>query len=116
MAALTRPRPMTGIHEQPFWDAVQRRELRLQRCSACSHVWYPPGPVCPQCLSADWKFEQMSGRGRVVAWTVFHRQYFKALPVPYNVASVELGPRVISSWKPRQRSDGQSRMVRPGIA
>ena len=99
MGALTRPRPMTGIHEKLFWDAIQQRELRLQRCRACRHVWYPPGPVCPSCLSADWQFERMSGRGRVLAWTVFHRQYFKTLPVPYNVVSVELeeGPMLIGN-------------------
>ena len=38
-------------------------------------------------------------RGRVVAWTLFHRQYFKELPVPYNVVSVEVeeGPMLIGN-------------------
>ena len=98
-AALVRPRPIMGLYEKPFWDAVQARELRLQRCEDCSHVWYPPGPVCPQCLSERWQFDRMSGRGRVVAWTVFHRQYFPAIPVPYPVVSVMLdeGPLMIGN-------------------
>jgi uncharacterized OB-fold protein len=88
-----------GVYERPFWDAVQKRELRLQKCGGCGHVWYPPGPVCPECLSEDWAFVPMSGRGRVVAWTEFHRQYFPDLPVPYLVVSVALdeGPLLIGN-------------------
>lgn len=107
MTALIRPRPIQGIYEQPFWDAVQRRELRLQRCRPCGHVWYPPGPVCPQCLSGEWSFEPMSGRGRVVAWTVFHRAYFPELPTPYLVVSVALeeGPLLIGNMPAMSPSD-----------
>jgi uncharacterized OB-fold protein len=78
---------------------VQQRELRLQVCASCARPWFPPGPVCPTCLGDDWRFERMSGRGRVVAWTVFHRQYFKELPVPYAVVSVELdeGPLLVGN-------------------
>ena len=99
MSGLSRPRPIMGVYERPFWNAVQARELRLQRCGGCGHVWYPPGPVCPQCLSEDWSFSRMCGRGRVVAWTVFHRQYFPELPVPYLVASIALeeGPLMIGN-------------------
>ena len=99
MTVPIRPRPVQGVYEKPFWDAVQRRELRLQRCRPCGHVWYPPGPVCPRCLSGVWSFEPMSGRGRVVAWTVFHREYFPELPPPYLVVSVALeeGPLMIGN-------------------
>ena len=99
MTAIARPRPAMGLYEKPFWDAVQARELRLQKCRPCGHVWYPPGPVCPQCLSEEWRFERMSGHARVVAWTVFHRQYFPEIPVPYLVASVMLdeGPLMIGN-------------------
>ena len=41
----------------------------------------------------------MSGRGRIVAWTVFHRQYFPDIPTPYLVVSVALdeGPLMIGN-------------------
>jgi uncharacterized protein len=99
MSGLQRPRPIIGVYEKPFWDRVQERELALQRCARCAHVWFPPGPVCPACLADDWRFERMSGRGRVVAWTVFHRQYFKEIPVPYAVVSVQLdeGPLLVGN-------------------
>jgi len=99
MNALKRPSPVKGIYEQPFWNAVQARELRLQKCHSCGHVWYPPGPVCPKCLGEGWFFASMCGRGRLVAWTIFHRQYFPEIPTPYLVASVELeeGPLMIGN-------------------
>lgn len=96
---LKRPAPIMGVYEKPFWAAVQGGELKLQTCAQCRHVWYPPGPVCPDCLSEQWTFEPMSGRGKLVAWTVFHRQYFPDIPVPYLVASIELeeGPLLIGN-------------------
>jgi len=99
MSALQRPAPIMGVYEKPFWEALQKRELRLQKCTPCGHVWYPPGPVCPECLSDDWSFTPMSGRGRVIAWTEFHRQYFPEIPVPYLVVSVALdeGPLMIGN-------------------
>jgi uncharacterized OB-fold protein len=99
MTSLKRPLPITGLYDKPFWAAVQRRELTLQKCGHCGNIWYPPGPVCPNCLSEDWAFSPLSGRGQLIAWTVFHRQYFADLPIPYLVASIELdeGPLLIGN-------------------
>ena len=99
MKTPVRQRPVIGVYEKPFWDAVQARQFQLQCCSDCQHIWYPPGPVCPQCLSENWKMTRMSGKGRVIAWTVFHRQYFPNFEVPYLVVSVALeeGPLLIGN-------------------
>jgi uncharacterized OB-fold protein len=99
MSEIIRPRPASGIYEKLFWEAVQKREFRLQRCRSCGHVWYPPGPVCPECLADNWEMALMSGKGRVIAWTVFHRQYFPNMPVPYLVVSVatDEGPLMIGN-------------------
>ena len=42
----------------------------------------------------------MSGYGKVIAWTVFHRQYFPELPTPYTIVSVEIdeGPLLIGGY------------------
>jgi uncharacterized OB-fold protein len=99
MSELKRPQPILGIYEKPFWDALNQKQFKLQCCSNCKHIWYPPGPVCPECLSDDWKMTLMSGNGKVIAWTTFHRQYFPELPTPYLVVSVELneGPLMIGN-------------------
>ena len=96
---LRRPKPRLGIYEKPFWDFIQQRELRLQCCAACAHLRYPPSAVCPRCLASEYVWNKTSGRGRLISWTVFHRQYFPELPVPYTVASVQLeeGPMLIAN-------------------
>lgn len=93
-----RPKPMTGPCEQPFWDYVQKGELRLQCCAGCGELRYPPSPVCAKCLSPRHEWKKMSGQGKVIAWTTFHRQYLPQFPVPHTVASVMLeeGPMLVA--------------------
>lgn len=94
-----RPRPRQGIYDEPFWQHVSQGELRLQQCTSCSHLRYPPAAMCPRCMSFDAAWQPLSGRGTVFAWTVFHRQYFPQLPAPYAVVSVrtEEGPLLIGN-------------------
>jgi uncharacterized OB-fold protein len=93
-----RPKPIIGVYEKPFWDYVQNRELRLQRCNK-GHFRYPPGPSCPICMSTEFSWQKVSGLGRLISWTVFHRQYFPGLPVPYTVACgmLEEGPLLVAN-------------------
>jgi uncharacterized OB-fold protein len=99
MTPLQRPKPRPGVFDRRFWEFVNQRELRLQQCIDCGHWRYPPAPVCPRCLSSRTEWRPLSGRGTVVAWTVFHRQYFPQLPIPYAVLSVEVeeGPLMIGN-------------------
>ncbi|MDP3767749.1 MAG: zinc ribbon domain-containing protein, partial [Dehalococcoidia bacterium] len=60
-----KPLPRVTPDNGPFWEAARRHELRLQRCLDCGRMWYPPGPVCPGCLSDRHEWAPMSGRGTV---------------------------------------------------
>jgi uncharacterized OB-fold protein len=95
---LTRPNPILGVYEKPFWEWIQKRELRLQRCGN-GRYRFPPGPCCPNCASTAFSWEKVSGQGRLVSWTVFHRQYFSGLPLPYTVVCAALaeGPLLIAN-------------------
>ena len=77
---------------QPFWDACQKRELRLQRCADCGRFRQPPLPGCARCGSklCDWPL--LSGAGTVFSYTVVHHAAVPSLAatVPYNVVVVEL--------------------------
>lgn len=101
MSHSQRPLPRITPDNRPFWEAARRHELRLQRCGECGRFWYPPGPVCPDCLSEHFEWSQVSGRGIISSWVVFHKAYFPAFAaeIPYAVVQVELeeGPRLISS-------------------
>ena len=70
-----------------------------QGCAACGGFRYPPGPCCPACLSTEASWEPLSGRGRVLSWTTFHRQYLPAYPAPLTCVAVALeeGPIMIGN-------------------
>jgi uncharacterized OB-fold protein len=98
---VTKPLPSISDFNRPFWEAAHRHEFRLQRCNACGKFWAPNGPVCPHCFSEDYAWQELSGKGKIASWVVFHKLYHIGFErdVPYNVAFVELaeGPRVISN-------------------
>jgi uncharacterized OB-fold protein len=85
---------------RPYWDSLARGVLGFQRCRRDGHAWLPPRSECPECLDSDWAWEPSSGRGRLISWVVYHYAVNAslALPLPYNVAIVELteGPRLVS--------------------
>jgi uncharacterized OB-fold protein len=96
-----KPLPRIDEVNQPYWEAVKRHELFLQKCRECGHYRYPPGETCPSCLSDRLEWVKASGRGTVYTWTVFHQVYHPAFAkdVPYAVVAVELeeGPKLLTS-------------------
>lgn len=96
-----KPLPTIDDGNRPFWQGCAAGELRLQRCTACTHLRYPINAVCPRCLAAEHVWEAVSGRGNVYSTIVFHQVYNEAFrgDVPYNVAMIALaeGPRMISN-------------------
>lgn len=98
MAELPRPLPLPDRDTAPFWEAMNARELRFQRCSPCGAFRYPVGPLCPVCRSFDFEWVASTGRGQVYSYTVVHHQTHPAFPAPYIVLLVEMeeGPRVVA--------------------
>lgn len=95
--------PIRYPEEMPYWEAAQRHELVLQRCSACGKLRYPIGPTCPACLSDESTWDKMSGRGQVSTYVVYHKAFAPWLEqyVPYVVVQVELaeGPRLTTNLR-----------------
>jgi uncharacterized OB-fold protein len=89
---------MRGIYEDTFWNFVQQSEIRLQR-STSGRFRYPPAPVDPQTLDPVYEWVPINGTGNLVAWTVFHRQYFPDIPTPYIVGAVRIpeGPMLFAN-------------------
>lgn len=99
--AYTKPLPIPGIESEPFWVNCSKHLFSLQRCSKCNRFWFPPAVLCPHCLSTEWKWEPVSGRGKVFSFVVYHRVYHPGFrnDIPYVVAVIELdeGPRFLSN-------------------
>jgi uncharacterized protein len=84
-------------YDEPMWESIASGTMRLQKCGACGSMRYPPGPVCPKCLSTEFVWTPIAGGGRILSWTTFHRQYLAAYPPPHTVVAVQLeeGPIMI---------------------
>jgi len=86
------PRFVPGRDDGPWWDALRRHELVIQRCADCGRWRHPPAPLCASCRSVAVRWERTSGQGRVFSYTIVHHAVHPALAdhIPYNVALVEL--------------------------
>jgi len=87
---------------RPFWEAVDRHELVLQRCGACERYLQPPRPMCPECRSMDTlEWVPSPGRGEIYSYVNFttDRMAYPAMKIPYSVVLVELeeGVRLVSN-------------------
>lgn len=101
MTDYKKPLPAITTLNEPYWHGLRRRELKMPKCNDCGEIWYPPSPFCPLCWSRSFTWQQLSGRGKVNSWVVFHQAYFSSYKedIPYNVAEVELeeGPRLLTN-------------------
>lgn len=101
MTDYAKPLPTLTDENRPFWQACQAGRLSLQKCCECAHIRYPISRFCPRCLSAESEWTDMSGRGTVFSYIVFHKSYHPGFKedLPYNVALIQLeeGPRMYSN-------------------
>ena len=93
-----RPLPAITPETRHFWEGTRAGELRLQKCAACSEVYFPPRPFCPRCGSPDVSVFGASGRATLLSYVIHHRPVPGFVP-PYSIAVVELeeGPRMMSN-------------------
>ena len=97
----SKPKPRPAPESLPYWEAAKEHRLALPHCDDCAQFWFPPSRTCPHCLSMNFAFKSVSGRGKVFSFVTFHRVYRPAFAedVPYVVALVELdeGPRLLTN-------------------
>ena len=84
---------------EPFWEGARQHRLLIQQCGQCGKRRFPPMPACPQCLSSDLHWSEVSGRGTVESVITFHQQYWPDRPPPYDVLLIALeeGPLMMSN-------------------
>lgn len=101
MSLATRPRPTVDNWNRAFWDACNRKELKLQRCTATGQCFFPPAPVSPFTGRPEWEWITASGKGELWSFVVFHQNYFPGMKdeMPYPVAMVKLdeGPFLLTN-------------------
>ena len=98
MAEGARPLPAPTPETKHFWEGTKAGELRLQRCDACRHTYFPPRPFCPKCASRKVSVVKVGGKAKLFSYVIHHRPAPGFTP-PYAIAVVELdeGPRMMSN-------------------
>lgn len=89
-----KPTPET-VH---FWEGTRSGQLRLQRCRACKHTYFPPRPFCPSCQADAIDVVAASGKATLYSYVISHRPAPGFKP-PYAIAVVQLkeGPRMMTN-------------------
>jgi uncharacterized OB-fold protein len=101
--AVRQVRPfLEELEAKPFWANLREHRITAQRCKACGKFFtFPPQGSCPHCLSSDYDWIALSGKGRVYSFVTYHRAWHPAYQdkIPYNVSLIDLdeGPRLVSN-------------------
>ncbi len=90
-----KPLPPVNPDSAAFWDGCAEGELRLQHCTGCGALQFPPRARCLGCGAADLDWETVARHGRIYSFTVVHRAPIPAFKadVPYVLALVEFDRR-----------------------
>jgi uncharacterized OB-fold protein len=92
------PVPKPTPETEHFWAGAREGLLKLQRCSDCGNVYFPPRPFCPSCISRSVEVFNASGKGKLYSYVINQREH-PAHDGPYSIAVVELdeGPRMMTN-------------------
>jgi uncharacterized OB-fold protein len=84
--------PFEDRVDHPYWEALGRGELRIQRCIGCAAWKWPADWRCPDCGSYELAWEPVEPTGRVYSWIRTHRPFVPGYAdlVPYVTVLVEL--------------------------
>lgn len=95
----TRPNRTMGPAHDEFWAYCNESEFRLQHCHHCTRFFWPPVPACDTCGEWILRWQQVSGRGKIVSYCVFEHLYYQECQPPWDTIVVELeeGPLFLSN-------------------
>lgn len=80
----------------PYWAGTRDGRLLVPRCAHCGYRLWPPEPVCPECLTEGFVWEEVPRRGTLWSFAVYERALDPAFAgdVPYVVALIEVAEDV----------------------
>lgn len=75
-----------------FLEHGGARRFVTQRCRDCGLLQYPPQTACEHCMSSNYEWAELSGRGTIYSYQVVEHPIHPAYRgrVPYPVVLVEL--------------------------
>ncbi|WP_077003019.1 Zn-ribbon domain-containing OB-fold protein [Variovorax sp. KK3] len=86
------PQPYRLPDAEPYWQALERQQLKYQRCSHCQLAVWPAHSYCPHCDSPALAWQVSTGRGTVYSFSTVMRgptPVWQAI-APYTVGFVQM--------------------------
>ncbi len=60
------------FNAEGFYEYVNEGKLMGTRCKSCGELYVPPRPICSACHSEGVEWVEMSGKGKLDAFTVIY--------------------------------------------
>ena len=87
-----------------FWqqvnDATAAGLFKLQVCTRCDKVQYPPQEFCSHCLNDELSWQQVSPMGKVLSWTSSqastNRFFRDKFPLHIGLVKLDCGPVMVT--------------------
>ena len=93
--------PETPISKiSPFWEGLKEGKVLATKCRKCGKLYFPPTPDCPECLSSEMEWVQLSCEAEIETFThVVVRPASFQHHKPYTVAIGKLKEGVkVLAW------------------
>lgn len=90
------------ITVQNYLDFIQSKKLMGSRCKECDSLYVPPRKLCTACNSTDLEWKEMSGKGKIAAFScigvgttfMVNKGYSMKKPYCFSVIQLDEGPMV----------------------
>ncbi|MFW9952629.1 MAG: Zn-ribbon domain-containing OB-fold protein [Candidatus Thorarchaeota archaeon] len=87
---------------QNYLDFIQRKKLMGSKCKKCNTLYVPPRKLCTTCNSTELEWTEMSGKGKVAAFScigvgttfMVNKGYSMKKPYCFSVIKLDEGPMV----------------------
>jgi hypothetical protein len=91
-----KPLPQIDEENRPWWEALKRHELYIQKCEQCGTLRHYPRAQCTKCLSSGTQWIRCSGKGTIWTYTVTNQNQAAGFrdSLPYVMAWVDLAEGV----------------------
>ena len=88
----SKPLPQIDEENRPWWEALKRHELYIQKCNECGTLRYYPRAQCTNCLYSATEWIRCSGKGTIWTYTVTNQNQAAGFrdSLPYVMAWVDL--------------------------
>jgi len=82
---------------ESFYNLAKEGKLMAAKCKKCGTLLLPPRPVCTNCLSEDFEWVELKGKGKLLTYTVIHvapPQFQSMTPYAVGIVKLEDGPNL----------------------